>query len=167
VRSGGHDYAGYSTCNGGLVIDLARMNRISLNQELGTAIVKMGADVGRLYDELWRYGFTAAAGTCATVGMGGLSLGGGIGPLVCKYGLTCDNIVSAKVVLADGSTLRTSASEQPDLFWAIRGGGGNFGIVTETCRAWLSAYATESRSIAMWTAPSVCRALPRLAFRPR
>lgn len=131
VRSGGHDYAGHSTCEGGLVIDLAWMNRITLNEESGTAAVKMGANVGQLYDELWRHRYTAAAGTCATVGMGGLALGGGIGPLVCKYGLTCDNIVSAKIVTADGSILHVSANEHPDLFWAIRGGGGNFGVVTE------------------------------------
>jgi len=131
VRSGGHDYAGYSTCNGGLVIDLGQMNQISLNRATGTATIEMGAKVGQLYHDLWRHEFTTASGTCASVGIGGLALGGGIGPLVCKYGLTCDNIVSAEVVTVDSSVIRTSANERPELFWAIRGGGGNFGIVTK------------------------------------
>ncbi|HYL59951.1 MAG TPA: FAD-binding oxidoreductase [Candidatus Acidoferrales bacterium] len=131
VRSGGHDYAGYSTCDYGMVIDLCAMREVVVDRRARIATIQMGAKIGHLYDSLWKDGFTATAGTCASVGMGGLTLGGGIGPLACKYGLACDNMLSAEVVLADGSIVHADGEKNSDLFWAIRGGGGNFGIVTQ------------------------------------
>ncbi|MGO9132719.1 MAG: FAD-binding oxidoreductase [Methylovirgula sp.] len=131
VRSGGHDNGGYSTCNDGLIIDLTGIDHVRLNPSSQSADVGMGVKIGPLYDKLWAHGVTTTAGTCPSVGIGGLALGGGIGPLVCKYGLTCDNVISASVITANGSLLHASADENADLFWAIRGGGGNFGIVTK------------------------------------
>lgn len=131
VRSGGHDNGGYSTCNDGLVIDLARINHVRFNPSSRSADVGMGVKIGPLYRKLWAHGVTTTVGTCPSVGIGGLALGGGIGPLVCKYGLACDNVISASVITADGSLLHASPVENADLFWAIRGGGGNFGVVTK------------------------------------
>jgi FAD/FMN-containing dehydrogenase len=131
VRSGGHDNGGYSTCNDGLVIDLARIDHVRFNPSPRSADVGMGVKIGPLYRKLWAHGVTTTAGTCPSVGIGGLALGGGIGPLVCKYGVTCDNVISASVITADGSLLHASPVENADLFWAIRGGGGNFGVVTK------------------------------------
>ncbi len=130
ARSGGHSYAGYSVPESGLVIDLAALNKIDVQG--GKAVIGAGAKLKDVYAALARAGRALPAGSCPTVGIAGLTLGGGIGVLARKYGLTCDHLSSAQVVAADGRVLTASASSEPDLFWALRGGGGgNFGIVTE------------------------------------
>ncbi|MEV6832594.1 FAD-binding oxidoreductase [Amycolatopsis sp. NPDC051102] len=130
ARSGGHSYAGYSVPEGGLVIDVAALNKVDVQ---GTkAVIGAGAKLGDVYAALARAGRALPAGSCPTVGIAGLTLGGGIGVLARKYGLTCDHLSSAQIVTADGRTLTASADSEPDLFWALRGGGGgNFGVVTE------------------------------------
>lgn len=130
ARSGGHSYAGYSVPEGGLVIDVAGLNKIDVQG--GKAVIGAGAKLGDVYAALAKAGRALPAGSCPTVGIAGLTLGGGIGVLARKYGLTCDHLSSAQVVTADGRVLTASADSEPDLFWALRGGGGgNFGVVTE------------------------------------
>ncbi len=131
VRSGGHDNAGSSACDGGMVIDLGGMKTVQLYPKRRSARIGSGLNVSELYHSLERYGFTTASGTCPSVGVGGLTLGGGEGNLLCKYGLACDNLLSAQVVTADGRVLTASSQENSDLFWAVRGGGGNFGIASQ------------------------------------
>lgn len=130
ARSGGHSYAGYSNPDGALVLDLRPMSGVDTSAD-GTAVVGAGARLIDVYAGLAEAGRCLPAGSCPTVGIAGLTLGGGIGVLSRKYGLTCDRLVSAEVVTADARIIRVSAQEEPDLFWALRGGGGgNFGIVT-------------------------------------
>src|SRR5579883_919016 len=130
ARSGGHSYAGYSTTTG-LVIDVTRMNTIVMNTGNGSATIGAGAHLIDVYAALANYGVVIPAGSCPTVGIAGLTLGGGIGVIGRKFGLTCDNLLSAQVVLANGNALSCDASHNADLFWALcGGGGGNFGIVT-------------------------------------
>jgi FAD/FMN-containing dehydrogenase len=131
VRSGGHSYEGYSVCEG-LVMDLSLMKAVTIDSVSKTAIVQTGTKLGQMYDAVSAEGYALVGGTCPDVGIGGHASGGGQGNLSRKLGLVIDNIVSLKIVTADGKLLRASATENPDLFWACRGGGGgNFGIVTE------------------------------------
>jgi FAD/FMN-containing dehydrogenase len=130
ARSGGHSYAGYSTTTG-LVIDVTRMNTVLMNTGNGSATIGAGAHLIDVYAALAQYGVVIPAGSCPTVGLAGSTLGGGIGVIGRKFGLTCDNLLSAQVVLANGNVLTCDANHNADLFWALRGGGGgNFGIVT-------------------------------------
>jgi FAD/FMN-containing dehydrogenase len=130
TRSGGHSYAGYSTTTG-LVIDVTRMHTVTVNANAGTATIGSGTRLIDVYSALAQQGFVLPAGSCSTVGIAGLTLGGGDGVLSRKFGLTCDNLLSAQVVVADGRVLTCDANHNADLFWALRGGGGgNFGIVT-------------------------------------
>lgn len=130
ARAGGHSYAGYSTTTG-LVLDVTRINTITVDQGARTATIGGGARLIDVYSTLDQHGLTLPAGSCPTVGIAGLTLGGGVGVIGRKFGLTCDNLLSAQVVLADGRLLTCDASHDPDLFWALRGGGGgNFGVVT-------------------------------------
>jgi FAD/FMN-containing dehydrogenase len=131
VRSGGHSIARQSMVDGAIVIDLSGMERVSINPQTRTAHVQAGATSGDLAGPAHDFGLALSTGDTSTVGLGGLTTGGGIGFMVRKYGLAIDNLLSARVVTADGDILTASAGEHPDLFWAIRGGGGNFGIVTE------------------------------------
>ena len=129
VRGGGHDWAGRALCEG-LVIDLSGMNRVEADQENCTARIGGGArasDVAMTTDPL---GLAAVTGTCGAVGMAGLTLGGGYGPLIGLFGLALDNLLAAEVVLADGRIVLVKPDNEPELFWALRGGGGNFGAVT-------------------------------------
>ncbi|TDZ85377.1 putative FAD-linked oxidoreductase YvdP [Mycobacteroides salmoniphilum] len=130
ARSGGHSYAGYCVPNDGLVVDLGRMAAVSVT---GTqATVGSGARLIDVYAGVWGAGRMLAGGSCPTVGIAGLTLGGGVGVLTRKFGLTCDQLVSARVVTADGEIRVVSSDSEPELFWAIRGvGGGNFCIATE------------------------------------
>ncbi|MFF9511101.1 FAD-binding oxidoreductase [Streptomyces sp. NPDC014724] len=127
IRSGGHSYAGWSSGNGRLVLDVSSLSRVERNGTIGA-----GAKLVDVYQGLARHGLTIPGGSCPTVGISGLTLGGGHGVASRAYGLTCDSLTSATVVTADGKTLTVDAEHHPDLFWALRGAGnGNFGVVTE------------------------------------
>ncbi|MFB8776445.1 LLM class flavin-dependent oxidoreductase [Streptomyces broussonetiae] len=131
VRSGGHGISGRSTNEGGIVIDLRRMNAVEvLDRESGRIRVEPGARWGDVARELAPYGLAMSSGDYGDVGVGGLATAGGLGYLARKYGLTIDHVTAAEIVVADGRKLRVDAEHHPDLFWAIRGAGGNFGIVT-------------------------------------
>jgi len=130
VRSGGHSYAGWSSGNGRLVVDVRRMNDITVHPR--DALIGAGARLGDVYAALAKHGVTISGGTCPSVGVSGLTLGGGHGLLSRAYGLSCDNLLEATVVTADGTVRTCSADQEPDLFWALRGAGnGSFGVVTE------------------------------------
>jgi FAD/FMN-containing dehydrogenase len=130
VRSGGHSLAHYSIVEGGVVLDLSLMKTLEIDPE--TRIARLGAGLtwGEVAAALHPHGLGLSSGDNATVGIGGLTLGGGIGWFARKYGLTIDHVRSIEVVTADGQALTASATEHPDLFWALRGGGGNFGVAT-------------------------------------
>jgi len=130
VRSGGHSTAGHSTSEGGIVLDLSDMKKLEINHEEQTAWVEAGMTAGEYTTAAGEHGFVTGFGDTGTVGLGGLTLGGGVGFLVRKYGLTIDNLLAAEVVTADGQLLHVDDKSHPDLFWAIRGGGGNFGVAT-------------------------------------
>jgi FAD/FMN-containing dehydrogenase len=130
VRCSGHNIAGFAVCDDGLVIDLSPMKTIAVDPKARTVRVGAGLTWGEVNDALQPYGLAAAGGFVSITGVSGLTLGGGLGWLVRKHGLALDNLLSAEVALASGRLVTASASENEDLFWAIRGGGGNFGIVT-------------------------------------
>jgi FAD/FMN-containing dehydrogenase len=130
VRGGGHSFPGFSTTDGGLVIDLSPMKAVSVNAQAQLARAEPGVKLGGLIEATQVYGLGTNTGTASDTGIAGLTLGGGIGWLMGKYGLTCDNVRSFDVVTADGRLVRANANENPDLYWGLRGGGGNFGIVT-------------------------------------
>jgi FAD/FMN-containing dehydrogenase len=131
VRSGGHSFPGHSVCDGGMVIDLGSMKGTRVDPEAGTARAQAGVLLGELDRETQEFGLAVPAGIVTHTGLAGLTLGGGIGWLMRKYGLTIDQLLSVDLVTADGEFVKASESENPDLFWGIRGAGGNFGIVTE------------------------------------
>jgi FAD/FMN-containing dehydrogenase len=130
IRSGGHNGGGLGVCEGGLVIDLSRMKGIRVDPDARAVRVAPGAVWGEVDHATHAFGLAVPSGFVSTTGVGGLTLGGGIGNLTRPYGLTIDNLLAVDVVLADGSFVQANAEENADLFWAIRGGGGNFGVVT-------------------------------------
>ena len=131
VRGGGHSWPGKSVCDGGLMIDLSQMNTVTADAGTRTAAAQGGALLNALDTAALEKGMVTTAGVVSHTGVGGFTLGGGFGRLNRKYGLTIDNLLGATIVTADGRVRTISAEEEPDLFWAIRGGGGNFGVVTE------------------------------------
>jgi FAD/FMN-containing dehydrogenase len=130
VRGGGHNVAGTAVCDEGMVIDLSAMRAVSIDPAGHTAWVQGGALWGDVDHETQAHGLATTAGIVSHTGVAGVTLGGGIGHLMRKHGLVVDNLLAADVVTADGGIVRASPEEHPDLFWALRGGGGNFGIVT-------------------------------------
>jgi FAD/FMN-containing dehydrogenase len=130
IRGGGHNVAGTALCDDGVVIDLSAMRAVAVDPVGRTALTQGGALWGDVDHETQVHGLATTGGIVGHTGVGGVSLGGGIGWLMRKHGLTVDNLVGAEVVTAEGDILRASAREHPDLFWALRGGGGNFGVVT-------------------------------------
>ncbi len=136
VRSGRHSYEGFSTVNGGIIIDVSEMNKVTVDRKNGVAIVQTGNPLARVYKKLWNKRVAIPAGTAPDVGVVGLTLGGGIGLLSRKYGLTCDNLKQVKMVVASGrygaKTIVANSKKHSDLLWASRGGGGgDFGVATE------------------------------------
>ncbi len=130
VRSGGHSVAGHSTSEGGIMLDLADMKGLDIDVERRTAWAEAGLTAGEYTSAAGAHGLATGFGDTGSVGIGGLTLGGGVGFLVRKYGLTIDDLLAAEIVTADGQLRHVDTSTHPDLFWAIRGGGGNFGVVT-------------------------------------
>jgi len=130
IRGGGHNGGGLGTCDGGLVIDVSRMKGVRVDPEARTARVGPGCVWGDVDHATHAFGLAVPSGFISTTGVAGLTLGGGIGYLTRRYGLTIDNLLSVDIVLADGHFVTANGSENADLFWAVRGGGGNFGVVS-------------------------------------
>ncbi|MDJ0577055.1 MAG: FAD-binding oxidoreductase [Xenococcaceae cyanobacterium MO_234.B1] len=131
IRGGGHNIAGNALCDRGMMIDFSTMKNVHVDVEKRLAYVEPGATLGELDAAIQAYGLAMPVGVNSTTGIAGLTLGGGFGWLTRKYGLTIDNLVSAEVITEDGKKIRANEAENSDLFWAIRGGGGNFGVVTQ------------------------------------
>jgi FAD/FMN-containing dehydrogenase len=154
IRCGSHNAAGHATCDGGLVIDLSPMKGIRVDAAKQRVHAQGGVLWGELDRETQVYGLGTTGGAVNDTGIAGLTLGGGIGWLMGQYGLACDNLVSADVVTAEGQAITASESEHPDLFWALRGGGGNFGVVTSfeyqlhPVGQWLAGTMVYPRSMA-------------------
>jgi FAD/FMN-containing dehydrogenase len=130
IRGGGHNAAGLAMVDGGLVIDVSQMKRITVDPEARTAVAETGLTWGEFDRATQAHGLATTGGLISTTGIAGLTLGGGVGWLMGRCGLTCDNTLAYDVVTADGELVTATASEHPDLFWALKGGGGNFGVVT-------------------------------------
>ncbi|MER5969606.1 FAD-binding oxidoreductase [Streptomyces sp. NPDC002055] len=160
VRGGGHSVAGMALTEGGLVVDLRRMNAVAVDPEARTARVSGGATMSHLDRAAEPHGLATTGGRVSTTGVGGFTLGGGSGWLDRKFGLACDNLLSVSLVTADGSTVRADEDENPELFWALHGGGGNFGVATSfTFR--MHPLPAVTAMILMWPAdagPEVARA---------
>src|SRR5918993_5733510 len=130
VRSGGHSNAGHSTTEGGILLDLHAMNALEIDAESRTAWAQTGLTAGEYTTATNQYGLGTGFGDTGSVGIGGITVGGGVGFLARKYGLTIDSLLAAEVVTADGRVRQVDEDSEPDLFWAIRGGGGNFAVAT-------------------------------------
>ncbi len=162
VRSGGHSVAGLNMIDDALVVDFSRMRRVSVDPARGTARVAPGANSRDVTAAGHAYGLALSTGDTATVGIGGLTIGGGVGFMLRKHGLTIDNLLSADVVTADGELVTASADENADLFWAIRGGGGNFGIITDFEFRMAKVGQVLGGALVLPASREVLRGLPRL-----
>jgi FAD/FMN-containing dehydrogenase len=152
VRGGGHNVAGTAVCDDGIVIDLSAMRAVAVDPQRRTAHVQGGALWGDVDHETQAHGLATTGGIIGHTGVGGVSLGGGIGWLMRKHGLTVDNLIEAEVVTAEGDIIRASAQEHPDLFWALRGGGGNFGVVSSFRFALHPVGPTVTAGLVFWRA---------------
>jgi FAD/FMN-containing dehydrogenase len=130
MRGGGHNVAGNAVCDGGLMLDMRSLDGVRVDPQARTVRAEAGLNWGAFDRATQAFGLATTGGVISTTGIAGLTLGGGVGSLVGMYGMSCDNLLAAEVVLADGRRVRASIEEHPDLFWALRGGGGNFGVVT-------------------------------------
>jgi FAD/FMN-containing dehydrogenase len=189
IRGGGHNIAGHAVCDDGLMIDLSAMKKVRVDAGARRAFVQPGATLADVDRATQAHGLATPTGINSTTGISGLALGGGFGWLSRKFGLTSDNLVSARIVTADAKLLHASATSHPDLFWALRGGGGNFGVVTEfefalhpvgpdvlsglivypreeagkVLRQYREFVATAPEDLSVWI---VMRKAPPLPFRP-
>ena len=161
VRAGGHSLPGHSVADGALMLDLRAMNQVTVDAAARRAVVQGGALWSDVDAATQPHGLAVTGGHVTHTGVAGLTLGGGIGHLMRKLGLTIDNLLSAQIVTADGRALRASATESPDLFWAIRGGGGNFGIATEFEFKLLPVGPTVLGGLAFWAAEKGPELMPR------
>ena len=152
VRGGGHNVAGTALCDDGIVIDLSAMRAVSVDPEARTALVQGGALWGDVDHETQAHGLATTGGIVSHTGVGGVSLGGGIGWLMRKHGLTVDNLIEAELVTATGEIVRASADDHPDLFWALRGGGGNYGVVSSFRFALHPIGPTVMAGLVFWAA---------------
>jgi FAD/FMN-containing dehydrogenase len=154
VRGGGHNITGNAVCEGGLMIDLSPMKSVRVDPTRRTARAEAGLTWGEYNRETQAFGLASTGGVVSTTGIAGLTLGGGLGWLMGKHGLSCDNLLSADLVTADGQFLTASADQHRDLFWGLRGGGGNFGVVTSfeyrLVQCWREWFSTR------WRRPGKC-----------